>query len=439
MKADQSSQPLRWFLLVWVGLAYLMALSSIMEVNGKAACLVAPCSGLVLSNDRLLVLALFTLLLLVHGGLLWLGLGGTILPRWYWLYFLFQGGLVFVLGLLVQQQNMVLSLALALTLVAISLLKRARGIALVAGGALLLILLSSVVSSGAPVLAGWRVLSATFIALFWTKTDYTALILFVGGYLVMYIQQTHAHAALAAAHHELERTHRHLQASAERIEALTMLTERQRLARELHDTLAQGLAGVIMQLQVADAYQREQQYDRAHAIVQQALERSQTALQEARQAIGDLRNVSSKTADLARSIREEIERFTAATGIPCQADLDGLGAISVPLEEQVRRMIVEGSTNVARHARACQVWVQARSKAGNVEIELRDDGVGFEPTRVEMLAGHYGLLGLEERARLCGGTLVIHSAPGAGTAIHLCLPEQRGEVSSEAVDPGSHR
>jgi NarL family two-component system sensor histidine kinase YdfH len=428
MKVEHSSQPLRWFLLLWVGLVYLMALSSVLEVNPKGACLIIPCAGLALPTAWILMLTLFTAVLLLYGGLLWLGLAGTIPPRLYWLYFLFQGGLVFALGLVIQQQGVVLSLALALTLGAISMLKRVREMALVVGGALLLILLSGLVRSGAPVLDDWRALSTTLVALFWTKTDYIALLLFVVGYLVVYVQHTRAHATLAAAHHELEVAHRQLQASAEQIEALTMLTERQRLARELHDTLAQGLAGVVMQLQVADAYQREQRHDRAQTIVQQALGRAQTALQEARQAIDDLRSTPPKHADLVQSIREEMDHFTAATGIPCEINLAGLGAIPRPLEEQVRRMIVEGLANVARHARARQVWVQARSEAGKVEIELRDDGVGFEPTRVEALPGHYGILGLEERARLCGGTLVIQSAPGAGTIIRLCLPVEPEEA-----------
>jgi two-component system, NarL family, sensor histidine kinase YdfH len=428
MNAEHSSQPLRWLLLVWVGLVYLMALSSVIQVNPKGGCLVATCSGLTLSDVRLLVLGLFTLLLLLYGGLLWLGLAGAVPVQFYWLYFLFQGGLVLVLGLIVQQQNVVLSLALALTLGAISMLKRVHETALVVGGALLLILLSGLINSGAPVLHDWRALSSTFVALFWTKTDYPALLLFVVGYLVVYIQHTRAHAALTATHHELEAAHRQLQVSAEQIEALTVLTERQRLARELHDTLAQGLAGVVMQLQVADAYQREQQHVRAQTIVQQALGLAQTALQEARQAIDNLRSTPPKNADLTQSIHEEIEHFTAATGIPCEADLAGLGAIPVPLGEQVRRMVVESLTNVARHARASQVWVQARNEAGKIKIELRDDGVGFEPTRMETLTGHYGLLGLEERARLCEGTLVIQSARGAGTTIRLCLPVELEEA-----------
>jgi NarL family two-component system sensor histidine kinase YdfH len=91
-------------------------------------------------------------------------------------------------------------------------------------------------------------------------------------------------------------------------------------------------------------------------------------------------------------------------------------------------MVVESLTNVTRHARASQVWVQARNEAGKIKIELRDDGVGFEPTHVETLTGHYGLLGLEERARLCGGTLVIQSARGAGTTIRLCLPVELEEA-----------
>jgi len=79
-------------------------------------------------------------------------------------------------------------------------------------------------------------------------------------------------------------------------------------------------------------------------------------------------------------------------------------------------------TNVARHARAQNVWVRLADRDGMLEITVRDDGAGFSPAAANIPAGHYGLVGLRERARMAGGTLEVASAPGQGTTVALRLP-----------------
>jgi NarL family two-component system sensor histidine kinase YdfH len=120
------------------------------------------------------------------------------------------------------------------------------------------------------------------------------------------------------------------------------------------------------------------------------------------------------------AVREEIARFTQATGIPCALEL----AVPAPLPEAVRehalRGVADGLSNVARHARARQAWVCLAQRDNALEVAVRDDGAGFDPEAVP--AGHYGLLGLRERARLAGGTLEVASAPGAGTRVTLRVP-----------------
>jgi NarL family two-component system sensor histidine kinase YdfH len=272
--------------------------------------------------------------------------------------------------------------------------------------------------------SGWTSLWSVLVL----KSDFADLLLFTAGYLVLYVLQARtqvqrdaAYRELEAAKSELEMAHAELTASAGQIEELTRLTERQRLARDLHDTLTQGLAGVILQLEVATAHLAKQNYTRTAEIVQGAIGRARDALQEARAAIADLRAESPGPRDLTADVQMEIDRFGAATGIICEADLDALAAIPPPLDGQLRRALAEALANVARHAQARHVWIGAAFRQGMVEVEVRDDGVGFDPAAVNP-DGHYGLLGLRERAQLSGGDLAVVSTPGTGTTLRCRFP-----------------
>ncbi len=123
-----------------------------------------------------------------------------------------------------------------------------------------------------------------------------------------------------------------------------------------------------------------------------------------------------------------MDRFTTATGIPCKLELSPPKEIPISVHEHARRTVAEGLTNIARHAQANNVWLKLGESDGILEIALRDDGVGFDPS-VEM-GGHYGLVGLRERARLAGGSLELTSEPGVGTTLTLILPLENGGAES---------
>jgi NarL family two-component system sensor histidine kinase YdfH len=95
----------------------------------------------------------------------------------------------------------------------------------------------------------------------------------------------------------------------------------------------------------------------------------------------------------------------------------------------VLRVVTEGLTNIARHARAHQVWIRVIPGEQRLEIEVADDGVGFDPKTVAPSSGHYGLIGLHERARLIGGQLTIISSPGKGTTLRVRVPGSEGGSS----------
>ena len=153
--------------------------------------------------------------------------------------------------------------------------------------------------------------------------------------------------------------------------------------------------------------------------------RTRAALTEARSAIDDLRIGEYSRRDLARDIRTELQRFSNATGLRTTCDLISLPTLPEIYHEQILRLLTETLTNIERHAYATHVHVCATYEQGTLTLEIQDNGVGFEPVGVEQDHGHYGLLGMRERAHLMHGELAIHSKPGAGTRVCLRVDEQQ--------------
>ena len=433
MSASQLKHPLRRLFLAWVILVYLWGLVLLANLPKlMVTCLHGAAQNLCAFPGTLTFtlqaidpwrFTAFTTLMFLHGIGLWLSLGNRLPRRFSWLYFLLQGGLVFLLGF-VMQGNVVLSLYLVLALQALSLLHQARFVLVVASGLLVLFLFSLIWNIWMWEYQDW----GNFLVRILTGTDYTALLPFVVGYLILYAQQVRSHTRLETAHVRLEETHRQLQTATKQIEELILVTERQRMARELHDTLAQSLAGLIRQLDIATLHLTHKRPEQAREIVQEASASARGALMAARSAIDDLRTTMTVSDDLIEAIRKEIERFTTATNIPCTANLEVLEALPASLHETVRRAVGEGLTNIARHAQARQVWVEMQSNESTLTIEMRDDGIGFSPSEVAAQAGHYGLLGLRERTRLAGGQVEIRSAKGAGTTLRLQFPTPHEEA-----------
>jgi NarL family two-component system sensor histidine kinase YdfH len=144
---------------------------------------------------------------------------------------------------------------------------------------------------------------------------------------------------------------------------------------------------------------------------------------ESRQVIDHLRRDTVLTPDqLPRLIRDEVERFTNATGIPITLQMDADVALPVPQGDCVFRAVAEALLNVARHANASQAWINLGASGDHLLVQIRDNGSGFDPASRIGQIGHYGLLGLRERARLLGGALEVQSSPQQGTCLTLRLP-----------------
>jgi two-component system, NarL family, sensor histidine kinase YdfH len=252
-------------------------------------------------------------------------------------------------------------------------------------------------------------------------TWYTAVVpmtIFVVVYVILYTRETFARERAQELLEDLEEANRQLAEYAGRIEQL----ERQRMARELHDTLAQGLAGLILQLEAADSHLSSQHTERAQQIVQQAMQRARVTLADARRAIDNLRSVSSEKEDLAAALQEEVRHFESAAGIACSLEMDLPDSIPAEAGVHILRMVSEGLTNIMVHAKAKNAWVVLDHKDNHLWVVVRDDGVGLPPQADRLGSGHYGLLGMRERARLGGGTFDYKSEPGLGTTLCLKLP-----------------
>jgi two-component system NarL family sensor kinase len=202
--------------------------------------------------------------------------------------------------------------------------------------------------------------------------------------------------------------------------------ERNRLAREIHDTLAQALAAVTLQLEVADSMAAGQADERLRRAVARALQLAQSTLGQARRSVLDLRATPLEGRTLPEALQAlltETER-EATGGIEFRLEADGFepGIPDLPesMEVGLYRIAQQALANVTRHAEATQVSVRLTRDPERVRLRIEDDGAGFDPASVR--PGRFGLVGMSERARLLGGTLTVESTPQRGTAIDVIVP-----------------
>lgn len=245
------------------------------------------------------------------------------------------------------------------------------------------------------------------------------MLIIVMAYALLFFEQVHARKRTLSFLRDLESAHR-------KVEELTLANERQRMARDLHDTLAQGVAGLIMQLEAADTFISQGNTRRSQEIIKQSMSQARRTLAEARLVIDDLRLKSGGGIDLQESLSEEIQRFIHATGIEVVQHIQVPIQLSRTLMEHSLSIVSECLTNVAKHAQASKVWVTILERNHRLQIEIRDNGIGFPTEALDQQVGHYGMLGIRERTRLIEGELSISSSEG-GTRIFLKAPVHKGE------------
>jgi signal transduction histidine kinase len=203
--------------------------------------------------------------------------------------------------------------------------------------------------------------------------------------------------------------------------------ERERLALEIHDTIAQSLVGVVTQLQAATD---DPDPAAVGHRVTAATELARTALVDARRSVEGLMPSQLDDADAPAALDQLVRDWTARTGARAELVVTGTAhPLSDDVEAVLLRVAGESLSNVTRHAGASRVGVTLSFLDDEVLLDVRDDGVGFptavhDGTRPSGL--RFGLRGMRQRAERVGGEVVVESEPGAGTAVSLRVPGTRG-------------
>ncbi|MEU1749356.1 sensor histidine kinase [Micromonospora arida] len=207
-----------------------------------------------------------------------------------------------------------------------------------------------------------------------------------------------------------------------------VLDERQRMAREIHDTLAQGLTGIITQLEAAEQTRDRSADWRRH--VDNALALARESLTEARRSVRAVRPETLETSRLPDALVELGGRWSALNGVRAEVATTGTPRPLHPeIEVTLLRAAQEALANVARHAAASRVGLTLSYMTDVVTLDVRDDGTGFEltdqPLPRESGSG-YGLTAMRQRVTRVGGELAVESEPGGGTAISASVPALPG-------------
>ena len=194
--------------------------------------------------------------------------------------------------------------------------------------------------------------------------------------------------------------------------------ERTRLAREIHDTLAQGLTAIALQIETAirDVGRNP---DRVREHLEKALATARENLDEARRSVTNLREGALAGKPLAQALAALVREFTSEPGIRVTLETRGACKLALPAEAELYRIAEQALANVQQHARAKNVRIALYCNARKTTLAIEDDGVGFDPRRIP--ADRHGIEGMRERARVAGGALRITSKRGKGARIMVTL------------------
>jgi signal transduction histidine kinase len=215
------------------------------------------------------------------------------------------------------------------------------------------------------------------------------------------------------------------------------VSERTRIARELHDTLLQSFHGLLLQFQTA-AYLLPERPAEAREQLDGAIVHAANAITEGRNAVQSLRTSTVERNDLAVAIRilgEELARNPSAQPLTFSVGVEGETRDLHPIaRDEIFKVAAEALRNAYRHAHASRVEVEIRYNKQQLRLRVRDDGRGIDPAVLsgQEVEGHYGLRGMSERATLIGGRVTVWSEAGAGTEVELVIPARTVYAASVA-------
>ncbi len=226
-----------------------------------------------------------------------------------------------------------------------------------------------------------------------------------------------------------------------RLTSLAVIEERERIAREMHDSLAQVLGYVITKASaLRELLRQPERLTDAERHLRQLEQAARDAYADVREAILGLRTGLAPNRTLPETLRTYLERWQDQSGVAAtlivESSDDILRGLQPMAELQLLRIVQEALANVRKHARATQVTIRMMRQNGSLHVRIEDNGVGFDPTALERANyPRFGLATMRERAEAVGGFLTIHSRPGQGTTIEAVIPIGVVPVGS---DGGEH-
>jgi signal transduction histidine kinase len=223
--------------------------------------------------------------------------------------------------------------------------------------------------------------------------------------------QTRSEALLA----DLQVANRKLRDYAAQVEELAAASERNRLARELHDSVTQIIFGLTLSAQAARIL-IDRDPARAAAELDHLQVLAQNALAEMRALIQELHPHSAAQEGLGPALRRLVEKQLSDNGLAVDLRLKGERRLPAHIEAEVFRIVQEALNNIVKHAGVDRAVVALDMQDdGRISLRIDDDGAGFDPAQARLLPGHLGLASMQERVEALGGRLVIDSKPGKGT------------------------
>lgn len=257
-----------------------------------------------------------------------------------------------------------------------------------------------------------------FNEVFYQRSILMRTIVFLAiGYVISLImnQQRQQRQALSEANQRL----RHYAAT---LEQLAVMQERNRMSRELHDTLAHTLSGLAVQLEAVRSLWQPAP-ERSYAMLEDSLQATRTGLTEARKAVQALRASPLEDLGLILALRNLAESAASRSGATLSLELPAkLEKLSPDVEQGLFRVAQEALENIVRHAVAGRITLRLACENSRLALTISDDGQGFDLAQVDARK-HFGLQGLRERVAMLSGDLQIRSQVGQGTTIHLVLEQ----------------
>ena len=237
----------------------------------------------------------------------------------------------------------------------------------------------------------------------------------ISAYGYLYTRQVRAHEKTQTLFLELEEAY-------DKMEEMARDSERQKLARDIHDTLSQGLSGVLMKLEALEVNLDKGNIEKSMTITKDTIVHVRDTLGDSREIIRDLRVQQKELQELSFALEKEIDQFKRDTKTELIINHHGNVQVTNMMYKNISYIVREALANIKKHAKATKVVINSSLEKEKVIIRIEDNGIGFDYLHFNRIYGHYGILGMQERAKAIKGKLLIESRFRSGTCITLIVP-----------------